>query len=300
MQPFYDKPSSTGNSPALALDDIGFLSGVVIVDRIRTVQGIGLDVDEHVSRFLRSCLAVGIQLPLESELIRQVNECVVKNRPTFAPHDFSVVMLATPGRMGIYPPQPTLMFQALPIDWSRLSSWYQRGQRLSISTYRNVPATCWATAIKTRARLQYYLADQQARAVTADKFAAGLLLDTDGFLTETSVANVLIVEGHCLVSPCRERILPGISLKRTQRLAGQIGYQFLEEPLSVERAQQCDAIVLCGTTGCLWPVVALGERTFSQPCQHAVYVQLAAAWKNDIALDFVQQAFSCAESASEF
>ncbi len=298
MHPLHDTRNSLRDSLALALDDIGILSGVVIVDRLRTVQGLGLDVDEHVARFEQSCRGVEIHLPNHEELICRAHQCVEQHRDLFAPNDFSLVMLATPGRQGVHPPQPTLIFQALSIDWSRLASWYQLGQRLSISTYHNVPAACWSPAIKTRARLQYYLADQQARAVTGDEFAAALLLDTDGYLTETSAANVLIAENNCLVSPCRENILVGISLKRTQRLALRLGYRCVEEPITAERAQQADAILLCGSTGCLWPAASLGEREFAQAKQHEMYVRLAEAWKNDIALDFVQQAITCARRAS--
>jgi branched-chain amino acid aminotransferase len=298
VHPLHDTHNSHRDSPALTLDDIGILSGVVIVDRLRTVQGLGLDVDEHVARFEQSCQALGIELPSHEELVRRANQCVDQHRDLFAPYDFSLVMLATPGRQGVHPPQPTLIFQALPIDWSRLASWYQHGQRLSVSLHRNVPAACWSPAIKTRARLQYYLADQQARAMTGDEFAAALLLDTDGFLTETSAANVLIVEADSLVSPCRENILAGISLKRTQRLALRLGYRFVEEPITAERAQQADAILLCGSTGCLWPAASLGERLFVQADQHETFVRLAEAWKNDIALDFVQQATTCARLAS--
>ncbi len=292
VQPLQDPPNSLSDRQALAVDDLGFLSGVVMVDRLRTVRGVPLDVEEHVKRFQHSCQAVGIELPNAHELILKVNASVAQHRSTFAPQDFSVVMLATPGRIGSHPPQPTLMFQAVPIDWSRLAGWYRDGQSLCISTYRNIPAACWSPAIKTRARLQYYLADQQAQLEMGNALGAAVLLDTDGYLTETSAANVLIVEDERLVSPRPEKILNGISLKRTQRLARQLGYPISEEDISVERAQQSDAIVLCGSTGCLWTAAMFEERLFCKPIENVVYSRLSAAWKKDIALDYVEQALT--------
>ncbi len=262
---------------------------MVIVDRLRTVNGAALDVVEHVERFEQSCQAVGIKLPSRSELVDSVNACAEQYFDHFSPRDFSVVMLATPGRIGTDPPQPTLMFQAVAIEWNRLASWYRDGQRLVVASHRNVPATCWSAAIKTRARLQYYLADRQARLTTGDKYAGALLLDTDGFVSETSSANVLIVEGEQLCSPRSEKILNGISLRRTRRLAEQIGFRISEEDIPCARALQADAILLCGSTGCLWPTAQLEDRTFEGATQQPVVVKLVEAWKNELQFDFVEQ-----------
>jgi branched-chain amino acid aminotransferase len=274
----------------LAADDIGILSGVVIVDRFRTISGLGWDVAEHVQRFRLSCQAVGIDVPEHEPLCQQAQACVKAHGAKFAPRDFSLVMLATPGRLSEEPPQPTLAFQCVPLPWRRLRHWYDKGQRLSISTHRNIPAACWSPQIKTRARVHYYLADRQARLETGDANGAAVLLDLDGFITETSTANVLIVEGSRVTSPVATKILDGISLKRTLRLAQQLGYSVATANITVDRAQQADAVLLCGSSGCLWPAAQLGERVFEEPNRQASYVRLAEAWKSELQLDYVQQA----------
>ena len=57
--------------------------------------------------------------------------------------------------------------------------------------------------------MHYYLAEQEAR--RADPEATALLLDLDGYVTETNAANILIVEGGRVVSPPAASILPGHS-----------------------------------------------------------------------------------------
>jgi branched-chain amino acid aminotransferase len=278
------------DSLVLAADDMGFLSGVVIVDRFRTISGHGWDVAEHVQRFRLSCHAVGIDVLEQESLCQQAQACVSAHRARFAPHDFSLVMLATPGRLCVDPPQPTLAFQCVPLSWRRLKHWYEQGQRLSIATHRNIPAACWAPHIKTRARVHYYLADRQAQLETGDAHGAAVLLDLDGFITETSAANVLIVEGGRVTAPVASKILDGISLKRTLRLAQQLGFSVARADITVDRAQQADAVLLCGSSGCLWPAAQLGERLFGDPSQQESYVRLAEAWKSELHLDYVQQA----------
>lgn len=293
---------------SISLSDVGFLQGVVIVDRLRTVEQRPLDVAEHIDRFHAGCQAVGIQLPAAWRLDRIVQECVERHRSEFPGRDFSIVLLATPGaNSSSDTAEPTLIVHPLPIPWSRLSEWYLRGQPLTRSAHRNVPSACWSPRIKTRARLQYYLADLEAAqrfrqsphselgyGSRGELVPAALLEDVDGYITETSMANVCIVEGNRLVSPPKGAVLEGISLQRTLRVAEHSGIEVRCEAITMARAEAADELLLSGSTGCLWPAGCLNERRWSPPDHLPVYQQLCRAWREDIGLDFVQQAFELA------
>ncbi len=292
---FSDKASTDScEVPSLAVDDIGLVSGVVVVDRLRTIAGKLLDAAEHLERFLQGCRAVGIDLPSPEDLHARTIECVERACKSYGGDDFNLVLLATPGRLHARERQPTLIMHTQSIPWERLAQWYRDGQTLTISTSRNVPESCWSPKIKTRARLHYYLADQEALARTRDPYSAGLLLDQYGFVTETSSANVLIVEGESLISPRREMILDGISLRRTLRLAERRKMEARFENISVERAMAADAMWLCGSTGCLWKSQSLDERKYAGGRAESMFTQLVDDWKQDVGLDFVEQAMECA------
>ena len=283
----------------LALDDIGLVSGVIIVDRLRTIAGALLDEAEHLERFQQSCHLVGIELPSAEDLHIRALECVERGRACYAGDDFNLVLLATPGRLHTRDRQPTLMMHTQSIAWERLAQWFRVGQTLTISEVRNVPESCWSPKIKTRARLHYYLADQEALARTRDPHAAGLLLDQDGFVTETSSANVLIVEGERLISPRRERILDGISLGRTLRLAERRRIEVRFEDISIERAKAADAMWLCGSSGCLWQAGRLDERAYDFARSEQLFAQFVDDWTRDVGIDYVGQAWECAARKPE-
>ncbi|MEO8269155.1 MAG: aminotransferase class IV, partial [Aureliella sp.] len=249
---------------------------------------------EHLERFQQSCRAVGIELPSSDELHTRALECADSGRERLGGADINLVMLATPGRVHARTRGPTLIMHTQSIAWERLAQWYRVGQTLIVSEHRNVPESCWSPKIKTRARLHYYLADQEALARTRDSHSAGLLLDQHGFATETSSANVLIIEGDSLVSPRREMILDGISLGRTLRLAERrkIGIRF--EDISPERARAADAIWLCGSTGCLWKAGRLGDREYTAVRAEQMFMQMLEDWKQDVGIDFVEQTLKCA------
>ncbi|MCA9158234.1 MAG: aminotransferase class IV [Planctomycetales bacterium] len=293
MQIWGNASADSSEMPSLSVDDIGLVSGVVIVDRLRTIAGKLLDASEHLERFQQGCRAVGIELPSAEELHNRALECAERGYKGYGGDDFNLVLLATPGRLHVRERQPTLIMHTQSIAWERLAQWYRVGQTLTVSKFRNVPESCWSPKIKTRARLHYYLADQQAWARTRDPYSAGLLLDQHGFVTETSSANVLIVERGCLISPRREMILDGVSLGRTLRLAERRTIEVRFEDISVDRATAADAMWLCGSTGCFWKAQRLDEREYGGGQAENLFMQLVDDWKQDVGIDFVEQAMQC-------
>lgn len=276
----------------LALDDIGFTSGVVIVERLRTLGGPLQDLREHIARFQQSSRAVGIQLPSSDILHARARACAEQERQQYDGEDFHLILVATPGRLSDPARQSTLLMYTQSIAWKRLANWYHPGQTLVTSGHRNVPPVCWSPKIKTRSRLHYYLADQEAISSSGDPYAAGLLLNEQGFLTETSYANVLLIEDQGLVSPRRATILDGVSLGRTLRLAQQCSISVRFEDISLQRAKAAAAILLCGSTGCIWLAARLDDRSYTADSPHAVAERLIEAWKRDVAVDFVAQALA--------
>ncbi|MEZ6135599.1 MAG: aminotransferase class IV [Pirellulaceae bacterium] len=273
----------------LSMDDIGLLQGVVVVDRLRTLDHRVLDAQPHVDRFLRSCHAIGITPPPAGELLAIIQRCLSENRGKHFTRDFSLVVLATPGRVGA--PRPlTLIVHPLEIRWPQLHAWYTVGQALTTATSRSVPAACWSPSIKTRNRLNYFLADRQTQATTGDGNAAAVLQTLEGNLTETSAANLLLVEGQRIISPHAEDILWGVSLQRTLRLAAETGLEVVQANVPPNRAKAADAIILCGTTGCLWSASRFDTTEFVSPSHHPVFRQLLDAWIADVGFDFVHQA----------
>jgi branched-chain amino acid aminotransferase len=285
---------------SIALDDIGFLQGAVIVDRLRTCGGSLLDVRLHVNRLLENCAQVGIVLPEGLDLESLIEECASINRPAFGNDDFSVVTLVTPGRSSRPTAGPTLITHPMPIAWSRLAEWYLRGQTLITAHRRNVPADCWPPTIKTRSRLHYYLAERQAadRDVDAERVHVGaVLLDLQGNLTDTSFANVLIVErGRQIISPPMTSVLNGVGLARTARLAAQAGFELTYEPIPIARAEAAEEILLCGSTGLLWAACRLGEKGVPRGISGPALQSLQQLWIEEIGLDYIQQAIQAASA----
>lgn len=282
----------------LAHNDLGALQGAVIVERLRTVDNKPLDVELHLRRLVAGLEFLGVRLPSSLDVASIVLQCACRGSEVFE-DDHCVVLIATPGL--ISGGEPTLIVHPAPMPWPRLRAWYRDGQPIVTADSRNVPSECWPIQLKTRSRLHYYLADRQAKLAAKEAghrepdFAGGVLCNTSGYLTETSTANLLLVEPGKLVSPLASSILDGISLKRTLRLAKQLQIPVEQAEISPGRAKAADGIILCGSLGCIWAAASLDDHSFSPADQCDVFTRLQAAWRDDIGLDFVAQAIRQSE-----
>ncbi|GIX00722.1 MAG: hypothetical protein KatS3mg111_4054 [Pirellulaceae bacterium] len=282
-----------GGDTSVPLNHIAFKYGAIIADRLRTVHGKPADVQPHVERFAEGCRLVGIDVPPAIDEV--IHQCAQRHRRHEPDRDFSIVLLGFPGLRETS--SGHVLVHTDPIDHRRLARWYEEGHPLEVSTYVSVPAHCWPHALKHRSRLNYFLADRQAIARFGSA-ANAVLVDEQQRLTETSVANLLIIEHDRIVSPPSERILPGISLQRTYRLARSLGIAWQEEPIELARAQAADAILLCGSIGCLWHASRLGEQTYPAARGNDIYHALYRAWCRDLNLDYREHSLKIARRQS--
>ncbi len=269
----------------MTLDDWGVLQGAMIVDRLRTIDTQPLDVPLHLARLKSNCESIGINYSDFDRLGDVIVECVRHNQARLADRDFAIVVLVTPGVTSA-DNSPTVIVHIQPLKWAAIEHWYKFGQPLIVATNRNVPKGCWSPQLKTRSRLQYYLADQEAIR-RGGSHAGAVLLDTGGHVTETSAANLIVVDqaGNVCCPPA-ESILGGISLMRTLRLAETCGLKVIRQPISQAMFESAREIILTGTSACIWPASQLGEVTLRKPTEGPVYRELLAGWIAAIGCDF--------------
>ena len=88
-----------------------------------------------------------------------------------------------------------------------------RGETLVVPDARQVPAECWPAELKCRSRMHYYLAERRAAEISPGIRA--LLVDAEGFVTETSTSNLLVYRAEeGLVSTRTKESSPGSACRR--------------------------------------------------------------------------------------
>jgi branched-chain amino acid aminotransferase len=282
----------------LSLDDAGFLWGATVTDRCRTFGHQLFRLADHLRRFRNSCQKARVPQPIaDSELAAIAHRLVEENARLIAPdQDLTLVMFATPGPLRQFTDEqgvageakPTLCVHTFPIPFARYAPLFRDGARLLTPAVRAIPRNCLSPSIKHRSRLHWWLAEEEVH--TSDAHAIALLLDSHGHLTETAIANFLLVRAGQVLTPRAGTALPGVSLHVVSELCSELGIPFTETDIRLKDCAGADEAMLSCTSYCLAPVAQLNETRFS--CPGPIFERLLAAWNAKVGLDIRQQFLS--------
>ena len=287
----------------VSVGDAGFVLGVSVAEQLRTFAGKLFRLDEHLARLSHSLDIVGVDPGMSvAEIGAIAADLAARNHRLLAPDDdLRLAIVVTPGMHPSYgversargespaPPRPTVCLHTHPLAFHQWADRYRTGQWLATTDIRQAPASCWPAELKCRSRMHYYLADRRASAVSPR--ARALLLDLDGYVTETSTANLLIFRAsEGLISPPMEKILPGISMSAVKDLAAELDIPFLYRDMTVEDIIGADEAMLTSTSTCILPVVRLNDRPIGDGRPGRAFETLLAAWSRAVGVDIAAQA----------
>src|SRR3972149_7859798 len=91
-----------GSELAIAADDLGFLLGATVTERLRTFRGQVFRLEQHLERMRRSLEIVGLDAErILAQITPAVPEFVERNRAQIAADDdWAITAFATPGITG--------------------------------------------------------------------------------------------------------------------------------------------------------------------------------------------------------
>jgi branched-subunit amino acid aminotransferase/4-amino-4-deoxychorismate lyase len=279
----------------LPFHDAGFVFGATATDLCRTFLHRPFRLADHLVRFRRSCRFAQIPLPItDSELARSAEQLVAQNAQALpAEEDLALVLFATPGPIGYYAGQeggpgdgaPTLGMHTFPLPLARYQRLFQEGAHLVVPCVRHVPAVCVDPRVKQRSRMHWWLAEREAQRTQPGAMA--LLLDTEGYATETAGANFLLVRDGVVLSPPGASILAGVSLQTVRELCGELDIHFEERPLRLYDCLTADEAMLASTPYCLAGVSRINDANLPWPGK--VYLRLLERWSKAVGLDIGRQ-----------
>jgi branched-subunit amino acid aminotransferase/4-amino-4-deoxychorismate lyase len=263
-------PASEGGLP---LYDAGLVQGVIVTDLVRTFAHRLIHLEEHLNRFRQSASLAEIRIPLSNhDLKEKAHQLVGHNISLIQPdRELILVMLATPGAVshylegesGIIPSTPSLVMHTFILPFRRYVPLFTEGARLAIPSIRQVPTSSVNPRIKQRSRIHWYLAEKEVQKSWPGRSA--LLMDQEGFLTETAAANFLIVKKGVVISPPDESVLPGVSLKVTMQLCNRLAIPFIQQPLTLKDCEEAEEAFLCSTPYGVAGVKQLENKHFNWP-----------------------------------
>ena len=230
---------------------------------------------------------------IAKQVAAAIGEFLRRNAPLIEPDDdWSIIAFVTPGLAS--GGSPTVCVHGYPLPFHSWAKFFDDGVPVVISEFRQVPPNCWPSELKSRSRMHFYLADRAATA--ARPGARAILLDQEGYVAESTTANVFVFKrDEGLISPPPDHILSGVSLGVVRELAATSGIPFIVRRLAVSEFTSADEAMLTSTSICVLPIVECDGRGIGAGRPGPIYRQLLAAWGDLVGVDIAQQARRFAE-----
>jgi branched-subunit amino acid aminotransferase/4-amino-4-deoxychorismate lyase len=280
---------------ALPIDDAGFVVGATVTEQLRTFNGRLFRVERHLQRLEHSLAICDLAPPISIAQFGEIGaELVRRNHPLLeSGDDLGLSIFVTPGpyaaiaagrRAG-----PTVGLHTFPLAFGLWADAYSTGVSLVTTPIQQTPPACWPPELKCRSRMHYYLADRWAAKNAPGSRA--LLLDAAGHVVETSTANIILYRpDKGLVTPPRNKVLPGVSMEALFELAAREQITVVERELTPDDVAAAGEVFLTSTPNCMLPVCRFNSRPIGNGQPGLIFRRLLAAWSNTVGLDIAAQA----------
>lgn len=267
----------------VSVSDYGFAMGVSLTERLRTFGGNLSLLSQHLDRMLAGAQQLGLAQVQRAELERATQEVVRRNLAKVKRGvELSIGICVTPGVLpgavshGSRDGLPTVVVTAGELQAWRWADQYQNGVQMASAEICEIPGQCIPRSIKHRNRLHYYLAEKQVAEQAPGKRA--LLLDTDGFVSEGTIASIVAVKDGQVLRPKSSKVLPSITLAASLPMFENMKMTVVEQDLSVADFQAADEVLWLSTSPVVLPVVELNGVQIGSD-DRPVFQSLVKTWE---------------------
>lgn len=233
--------------------------GDSVFEGIRCYDGKIFKLDEHLRRLYDSARAAHIDIPLSYEEMKKAIKDTTRANGFKEAHIKPIVSRGTGWRLGLDPrnlDRPNVMIQVRPIGKSMYGD-SAGGLRLAVVSVRKVPSYCIDPRIKSGNYLINILARAEAQASGADD---AIMLDIQGFVSESSGANIFIVRRGALWTPPVYAGLEGITRETVLTLGKENGIPTNESLLTMYDVYTADEVFVSGSGAGVVPVTEVDKK----------------------------------------
>lgn len=273
--------------------DLGLVQAATVTEALRTFRSEVFRLDAHLHRLEFSLKALGLS-PRESsdDLRRLITQLAAFNAPDDDRSELLVNLFITAGESAVHaggygsrPGQATVGITTRAIDVGSSSYLYRDGLALAIPSVRHIPASIIDPRIKYRSRLHWYLADREVQ--VSNPRAEALLLDLDGFVTETAKGNLFARFGDRFCTPSEFTTLHGVSQEVTIELCRARGIIVERADMTPEDLAAADELLVSSTSTCLVPVTSLNDRPVGEGRPGPFWRMLLEDWSKLVGCDLL-------------
>jgi branched-chain amino acid aminotransferase len=161
--------------------------------------------------------------------------------------------------------------------WEWTNGYMSNKMRIMTSSYRRPNADAFHVEAKVSGHyVNSILACQEAK----DKgFDEALVLDVNGYVAESSGANIFYEKDGVLYTAPKGHILPGITRASVMEIAAELNIQVVEKFFTPEEMRGADAGFFCGTAAEVVALESLDNVEFNKSWEESLSYVIQQAYK---------------------
>lgn len=218
---------------------------------------------EHMQRLLNSAKILRMVIPYTvDQLVDAVEETLKRNK--LAEGYIRPLSFVGAGAMGVYPGDNPVQTIIATWPWGAYlgAEALEHGIRVKTSSFCRHHVNAMMTKAKACGNyVNSVLAKMEAK---ADGYDEGLMLDTQGYVSEATGENIFIVRGKLIKTTPLTSVLDGITRNSLITLARELGYEVVEQQFTRDELYIADEAFFCGTAAELTPIREVDLRVIGQ------------------------------------
>lgn len=232
--------------------------GDAVWEGLRVYDGRVFMLDRHLDRLVASAKAMAFaDIPSREHIVQAIADTLRANQMRDGVHIRMTLTRGTKITSGMDPRLNQAGSCLIIVPEWKAPIYDAGGIRLITSSIRRNPPQCVDSKIHHNNLINNILAKIEANVAGVDD---ALMLDLDGFVSETNATNVFMVRGGVLHTPLPEACLPGITRSLVMEIAVDNGISLQERRISQSEFHSADEVFTTGTMGELTPVLELDGR----------------------------------------
>ena len=216
---------------------------------------------EHVQRLFDSAKIYKIDIPYTQEEIEEAILETVRVNDLDGCYIRPIVFRGY-GELGVNPSNCPVNVVIAAWEWGSYlgEEGMARGVDIGVSSWRKPAPDTFPALAKCGAN---YMNSQLAKLEAIDNgYDEAIMLDYEGHVSEGSGENIFLVEGEKLFTPAMSSSnLKGITRDSIMTIAGDLGYEVVEEVISRERLYSANEVFFTGTAAEVTPIRSIDHRT---------------------------------------
>ena len=253
-------------------------------------------LDSHLDRLLDSIKFTEMPCAYNFHQLKMAHEdTIMANRHEFlADDEYRTLINVSRGPLPIYENilecKPWIMISAYPLRWvlKGTSRFYKTGRPAYFTRQGAIPSRYQENKVKHHSRISFRLAELEAKRINPDGWP--ILLDDEGYVTESTGANIFIVKRGRLITPEPRNCLHGISRNFVISLARKWRLEYRERNIEPFDVMTADEVFFTATPFCIMPCTQVNGQKINNGRVGEATEFLSEKWEDEVNCEWREQA----------